>query len=357
MRTEADAHGSFPFCGRGWGGAELLASSEATEIVSALSEAADSGASASTLPPEGLLHGKERARWPLSTWEVEGQPAALKRSATRKPYRDLHSQRLGGVPSAVHHRACGGGWFSKGGRFVLVTAMHTDFYAAYTLQWSALSPGARALQLGVIATRAPLPSRVLEVRCSAQLLPLFLFSLALAAICKQAELAAGGGAPQLGLPGWAHSLASQSHSHVPFWLKPNACCSSTALRRTARGGGGPGGRVHRPADGGCGEAPGDRGAPVFARMGGRSAQAKRAGCAAGCCHVTCPTKCRVQRRNAVRASSCSTTAPPPLHGGDDMRARQLPTQSTPYTAACVILPPLGLAWELALAIRRLACPR
>ena len=41
--------------------------------------------------------------------------------------------------------------------------MHTDFYAAYTLQWGAVSPGARALQLGVIATRGPLPKSKLEV--------------------------------------------------------------------------------------------------------------------------------------------------------------------------------------------------
>jgi len=96
---------------------------------------------------------------------------------------------------------------------VLVTAMHTDFYAAYTLQWSALSPGARAVQLGVIATRAPLPPRVLEVRRSTRLLPL-LSALAFATPLYQ-----------LGVVAWfatASSLATLAYNQWWFGLKPIA---------------------------------------------------------------------------------------------------------------------------------------
>ena len=54
QRLTAWALPPFPYGRRVCGEAELLASSEATEIVSALSEADDSGASAVTQPPEGL---------------------------------------------------------------------------------------------------------------------------------------------------------------------------------------------------------------------------------------------------------------------------------------------------------------
>jgi hypothetical protein len=126
--------------------------------------------------PEDFRDSEDRARWSLlGRWKGSPPPSSAQRPLrqTEAFTANVRALCLASAASTCMRRRV-----SSGGRFVLVTAMHTDFYAAYTLQWSALSPGARALQLGVIATRAPLSPTVLEVRRSPQTLPLLRFSLA-----------------------------------------------------------------------------------------------------------------------------------------------------------------------------------